>query len=192
MVVRHTCMAFRRLLIPAGLGLFFLASALVALNLNGSQPGGDNPVTATSHPAQNLRLTVTLSHGRLIPARPLTLHVELTNTGAVAVPLPADGSCPFMVPLRLELLDTAGHVVWSQPVPMIACPELQQPPTAGKLWLLNPGETRMADACFQLATDLNWSPNSQCVALTLAAGTYRVAGTNYGFALPVTEFRLSR
>jgi len=183
-------MASRRLLIPAGLGLFFLASALVALNLNGSQPGGDSPVTATSHPASNLSLTVTLNHGRLTPDRPLTVHVDLTNTGAGAVPVPADGGCPFMVPLRLELVDRAGHVVWSQPVPMIACPELQQPPTARQLWVLNPGETRMADDCFQLGP--SGSPNRYCVTLNLAAGTYRVAGTYYGFALPVTEFRLSR
>lgn len=185
-------MPIRRFVLPAGLAVFFVASALVALNLTAAGPGSDGPVTATSHPASNLTLTVTLDHGRLIPDRPLTVRVELTNTGAVAVPMPVDGSCPFIVPLRLELLDSSGRVVWSQPVPMIACPALQQPSPARKQWLLNPGETRMADACFQLTGDLNGSPNSQCVALNLAAGTYRLAGTYYAFALPETEFRLSR
>jgi len=179
-------MPIRRLLIPAGLGLFSLASALVALNLNSLQPAADTPVTARSHPAPTLELTVILNHGRLVGDRPLTVHVELTNTGTAPVPLPPDGGCPYLVPLRLELLDAAGRVVWSQPIPMIACPEQQSPPYR-KLSLLNPGETRTVDACFQLA-----GRAGPCVTLDLPNGSYRVAGTYYGFTLPQTAFRISR
>lgn len=179
-------MPIRRFLIPAGLGLFFVASGLVALDLNGAQSQTDNPVTASSHPAPNLELVVTLNHGRLIAYRPLTVHVELTNTGPAPVPLPPDGVCPYLIPLRLELLDASGRVVWSQPVPMIACPELQ-PPVTRKLGALNPGETRSADACFQLQ-----ATPGQCVTLDLPTGSYRVAGTYYGFELPQAAFRLSR
>jgi hypothetical protein len=176
-------MPIRRLLIPAGLGLFFLASAVVALNLSGAQPGRDAPVTVTAHPAANLQLTVRLNHGRLIPGRALTVQVELTNTGSVPIILPPDSICT--TPLRLELLDASGRVVWSQPVPMIACPQ-QQPPAYRKLALLNPGETRPAATCFELA-----GTPDQCVVLELANGSYWVAGTYYGFALPQAAFRIA-
>jgi hypothetical protein len=179
-------MAIRPLVIPAGLGLFFLASALVALNLSSLQPAGDTPVTATSHPTPTLEVTVILNHGRLVADRPLTVHVELTNTGTAPMPLPPDGGCLYLSPLRLELLDAAGRVVWSQPIPMIACPE-QQSPLYRKLGLLNPGETRTADACFQLA-----GLPGQCVRLELPNGSYRVAGTDYGVPLPQTGFRIAR
>jgi len=177
-------MPVRRFLIPAGLGLFFLASALVALNLTGAQPGPDRPVIVTSHPAANLELTVQLNHGRLIPGRALTVQVELTNTGTVPIALQPDGVCT--TPLRLELLDASGRVVWSQPVPMIACPQ-QQPPTYGKLALLNPGESRPAATCFELA-----GTPDECVVLDLPSGSYWVAGTYYGFALPPAGFRTAR
>jgi len=177
-------MPIRRFLIPAGLGLFFLASALVALNLAGKQPGSDGAVTVTSHPAANLQLTVRLNHGRLIPGRSLTVQVELANTGTVPVALEPDSVCT--TPLRLELLDASGRVVWSQPVPMIACPQ-QQPPSYGKLALLNPGETRPAVTCFELA-----GTPDQCVVLDLSSGSYWVAGTYYGFALPQAAFRIAR
>ncbi len=179
-------MPIRRFVLPAGLAVFFVASALVALNLTAAGPRSDSPVTATSHPASNLTLTVTLDHGRLIADRPLTVQVELTNTGTAPVPLPPDGGCPYLVPLRLELLDAAGGVVWSQPIPMIACPQ-QQSLLYPKLSLLNPGETRRADACFQLA-----GMPGQCVSLDLPTGSYRMAGTYYGFPLPQTAFRISR
>jgi hypothetical protein len=177
-------MRIRRLLIPAGVGLFFLASALVALNLTGTQPGTDSPVTGTSRPAANLELTVTLNHGRLISGRPLTVQVELTNTGTEPVALQPDSICT--TPLRLELLDASGRVVWSQPVPMIACPQ-QQPPAYRKLALLNPGETRPAATCFELA-----GTPDQCVVVDLPSGSYWVAGTYYGFALPQAAFRIVR
>ena len=96
-------MPIRRYLIPAGVGLFFLASAVVALNLSGTQPGTDGPVSVTSHPAANLALTVRLNHGRLILGRALTVQVELTNTGTQPVALQPDGVCT--TPLRLELHD---------------------------------------------------------------------------------------
>lgn len=179
-------MVSRRLLIPAGLGLFFLASALVALNLTTSGPGSDSPVTAIVHPTPALTLSVTLNHGRLIPDRPLTVHVELTNTGAVAVPLPADGRCPFIAPLRLEILDAAGRVVWSQPIPLIACaPPLPEP--GPKTNLLNPGAARIGNACFQLDRTAD-----ACYVLTLADGSYQIVGTYYGYTLPQTAFRISR
>ena len=177
-------MPIRRFLIPAGLGLFFLASALVALNLTGTQPGTDSPVTVNSHPAANLELTVRLNHGRLIPSRLLTVQVELTNTGTGPVALPPDGVCT--TPLRLELLDASGRVVWSQPVPMIACSE-QQLPSYRKLALLNPGETRPATSCFELA-----GTPDQCIVLDLPSGSYWVAGTYYGFAIPQAPFRIAR
>ena len=180
-----SAMLTRRVLIPAGIGLFFLASGLVALNLTGVEPGTDNPVLVTSHPAANLTMTVTLNHGRLIAGRPLTVHVELANTGGSTVVLPPDSIC--VQPLRLELLDASGRVVWSQPVPMIACPLEQQPPSFRKQTFLNPGETRTADACFQLA-----GTPDRCVVLDLAAGSYWVAGTYYGYALPQAEFRIVR
>ncbi len=176
-------MRIRRFLIPAGLGLFFLASALVALNLTGTQPATDSPVTVSSHLAANLDLTTSLNHGRLIVGRPLTVHLELRNTGTSPVPLPPDELC--VMPLRLELRDSSGGVVWSQPIPMIACPV--PAPGSGKQGMLHPGEIRTADACFQL--DRN---PGQCVALELANGSYWVAGTYYGFAIPRAEFRISR
>ena len=177
-------MPIRRYLIPAGVGLFFLASALVALNLSGTQPGTDGPVSVTSHPAANLALTVKLNHGRLIPGRALTVQVELTNTGAEPVALQPDSVCT--TPLRLELLDASGRVVWSQPVPMIACPQ-QQLPAYRKLAPLNPGETRPAATCFELA-----GTPDQCVVLGLPNGSYWVAGTYYGLALPQAAFRIAR
>lgn len=177
-------MPIRRFLIPAGVGLFFLASALVALNLTSAQPATDGPVVVTSHPAANLQLTVTLNHRRLIPGRALTVQVELTNTGTEPVALQPDGVCT--TPLRLELRDASGRIVWSQPVPMIACPQ-QQPPAYRKLALLNPGETRPAATCFELA-----GTPDQCVALDLPSGSYWVAGTYYGFALPQAAFRIAR
>jgi hypothetical protein len=175
-------MNIRRVLIPAGVGLFFLASALVALNLNGVQPGTDGPVTATTHPSANLELTTTLDHGRLIAGRPLLVHLELRNIGASPVPLPPDQVC--FLPLRLELLDSSGRVVWSQPVPMIACAPA---PGFQKQSFLNPGETRTADACFQLD-----ATPGQCISLGLSAGSYRVGGTYFGFAIPQAQFRIVR
>jgi hypothetical protein len=174
-------MPIRRLLIPVALGVFFLASALVALNLKGVQPGADGPVTASSHPAANLELTTTLNHGRLIAGRPLTVHVELRNMGSSPAPLPPDEMC--IMPLRLELVDASGRVVWSQPIPMIACPA--PPPGDRKQGFLNPGEVRSADACFQL--DGTTGP---CVLLGLPDASYRVAGTYFGFAVPQAEFRI--
>jgi hypothetical protein len=176
-------MTIRRALIAAGLGLFFVASSVVALNLSGVQAGTDGPVTATSNPSARLQLTTTLDHRRLIAGRPLMVHLELRNTGAAPVPLPADQLC--FTPLRLELLDASGRVAWSQPVPMIACPV--PPPGFRKQSFLNPGEVRTADACFQLDP----APG-QCSSLGLAQGTYRVGGTYYGFAIPQAEFRILR
>lgn len=181
--MRHSIVRIGRFLIPGGLGLFFLASALVALNLTGAQPATDSPVMVSSHPAANLDLTTSLNHGRLIVGRPLMVHLELRNAGTSPVPLPPDDVC--MMPLRLELLDSSGGVVWSQPIPMIACPV--PAPGSRKQGMLTPGEIRTADACFRLE-----STPGQCVALELPNGSYRVAGTYYGFAIPRAEFRISR
>lgn len=154
--------------------------SLAALACTGELPPQvipDTPVRATSAPAPGLSLTVALDHSLLAPGGTLRLSVELKNAGAAPVQIPGGGPCnPALQP---TLLDAAGQPVWSEPHPM--CAQLMPPAPLS----LAPGQSLTDGRCFSLSGQMNG-----CASLWLAAGTYTVAGSFQGFALPQLLMRI--
>jgi hypothetical protein len=167
----------KRILVFAALAVFLAASAALALARGATSPA-DQPVQRTSQPAPGLQLTVSLDHSRLSAGVSLHLQVELKNTGAAPVAIPQT-FC--IVPLRTAIVDAGGRTVWSQPIPMIACPAMYPP----RQVLLNPGQSLQATMCWAVGPG---GASKGCSTVDLTSGSYRVTGTYEGFAFQELPF----
>lgn len=140
----------------------------------------DAPARASSTPGPSLQLTTTMDHTRLAPGVRVAYGVELRNTGSNPVQVTPEGPCNPS--LLVDLTDQAGHIVWSQPVPLCAA---MLPP--GPTYHLTPGQSLKATRCFSLEP----TPSSPCSLLDVPAGTYLVTGNFHGHPLPQMQLRVA-
>ena len=176
-------MLTRRNLVLAAIAAFMVASAVVALTLNRPAPFG--PPQSVTHPTPDLELMARLDSDRLAPGGVLAFSVELKNIGQSPIPLAAPLCRPA---LQVVILDAQGRVVWSQPLPLIACPEIYPP----RQTLLYPGQSLSGTFCWQLGGALSSRGQSSCAWLQLSSGAYRLAGTFYSFAIGDLPFDVAR
>jgi len=148
----------------------------------GCASSADQPVTATGHPASGLLITAALDHSRSARGTVTRLQIVLRNTGTLPVPVPPDGPCNPA--LLISIQDAAGHTVWATPLRMCA-PLL--PPTD---LVLAPGESVTGGACLQWTNNGGWGGASQCLAMAVPAGSYRLTGSFHAQRVPPLDFRV--